>query len=162
MGVSVVVFICSGNTCRSPLAEVIAAAKLRDAGIRCCSAGLAAVAGCPATAESCDQATDRELDLARHRSQSVDDLDLTGVFWVIGMTVDHVRRFKQDRLDYRGAVGLLGLPGVDLSRGGDPFAGEQVDDPYRRGTVAAYEAMGEQVDRLVVAWLPHLSEGVGT
>ena len=162
MSEPVVVFICSGNTCRSPLAEVVAAEKLRDAGGRCCSAGLDAATGWPATAESCDQAADRGLDLSRHRSQPVDDLDLTGVSWVIGMTVDHVRRFKRDRLDYRGAVGLLGLPGVDLSRGGDPFAGEQVDDPYRCGTVTAYEAMGKQVDRLVIAWMPHLSEGAGT
>jgi len=161
MGEPVVVFICSGNTCRSPLAEVIAAAKLRDAGVRCRSAGLDAAAGWPATAESCDQADERGLDLMRHRSQSVDALDLAEVTWVLGMTVDHVRRFRLDRPDYRGAIGLLGLPGEDLSRGGDPFTGEQVDDPYRRGTVTAYEAMGEQVDRLVDAWLPHLSEGAG-
>jgi len=48
---------------------------------------------------------------------------------------------------------------VDLVRGGDPFAGEEVDDPYRRGTVTAYEAMGEQVERLVEAWVPVLLEG---
>ena len=59
----------------------------------------------------------------------------------------------------RGAVGLLGLPGVDLARTGDPAAGEQVDDPYRRGTVTAYEAMGEQVERLVLEPVEdHLAE----
>lgn len=153
-----VIFICSGNTCRSPLAAVIGASRWAASGLVCASAGLDAAAGWAATAESCDQASERGLDLFRHRSRPVDDLDLGGVDWVIGMTVDHVRRFRTARPDYRGAVGLLGLPGVDLARGGDPFEGEQVDDPYRRGTVTDYEAMGEQIERLIEEWTPHLLE----
>ncbi|MBU0740866.1 hypothetical protein KKG45_07670 [bacterium] len=152
MSTGEVLFICSGNTCRSPLAAVIAEARLGASGVCCVSAGLDAVAGCPATAESCEQAAERGLDLYRHRSRAVDFLTLDDVDWVIGMTVDHLRRFRNERPDYGGRVGLLGLPGVDLAAGGDPFAGEQVDDPYRRGTAAAYEAMAEQVERLVAAW----------
>ncbi len=158
MAARTVIFICSGNTCRSPLAEVLGATRWSGTGVVCASAGLDAAPGWPATAESCDQAAERGLDLDRHRSRPVDGLALDGVDWVIGMTVEHVRRFRAARPDYRGAVGLLGLPGVDLARGGDPFAGEQVDDPYRRGTVTAYEAMGEQVERLIGAWTPHLEE----
>ena len=158
MTVRTVVFICSGNTCRSPLAEVIGAARWQAAGVSCASAGLDAAHGWPATAESCDEAAERGLDLDRHRSRPVRDLDLAGVDWVIGMTPDHVRRFLRARPDHRGAVGLLGLPGVDLSRGGDPGAGESVDDPYRRGTAAAYGAMAEQVERLIGAWTPHVEE----
>jgi len=157
-----VLFICSGNTCRSPLAEVLGRARLGAAGIRCESAGLDACDGCGATAESREQAAERGLDLERHRSRAVDALSLDGVGWVIGMTVDHVRRFRNGRPDYAGHVGLLGLPGVDLAVGGDPFAGEQVDDPYRRGTVTAYEAMAEQVERLVAAWAPRLLGGETT
>ncbi len=159
MSTGTVLFICSGNTCRSPLAEVIAAVRLAGRGPDCASAGLDAWNGSPATAESCDQAAERGLDLYRHRARAVTGLPLDGVAWVLGMTYDHVRRFRAARPDYRGSVGLLGLPGVDLVRGGDPFAGEEVDDPYRRGTVTAYEAMGEQVERLVEAWVPVLLEG---
>ncbi len=154
MSAAQVLFICSGNTCRSPLAAVIAAAQLGIDGVCCVSAGLDAYDGCPATAESCEQAAERGLDLYRHRSRAVASLALDGVDWVIGMTVDHVRRFRNDRPDYKGRVGLLGLPGADLASGGDALAGEQVDDPYRRGTVTAYEAMAEQVERLVAAWAP--------
>ncbi|MBC8424767.1 hypothetical protein H8E07_11645, partial [bacterium] len=143
-----VLFICAGNTCRSPLAAAVAAARLAGRGVDCASAGLDAWNGSPATAESCDQAAERGLDLHRHRSRAVAGLSLDGVDWVLGMTVDHVRRFRNARPDYRGRVGLLGLPGVDLASGGDPFAGEQVDGPYRRRTVTAHEAIGEQAERL--------------
>jgi protein-tyrosine-phosphatase len=156
MSAARILFICSGNTCRSPLAAAIAAARLGAGGVACASAGLDAWDGSSATEESRDQAAERGLDLEGHRSRAVDGLSLDGVDWVIGMTYDHVRRFRMARPDYRGRLGLLGLPGVDLARGGDPAVGEQVADPYRRGTYAAYAAMGEQVDRLVGAWTPHL------
>ena len=60
-----VVFVCTGNTCRSPLAEALCKKRLADAlgcamadlpgrGFFVCSAGLAAMMGGPAAAEAVD------------------------------------------------------------------------------------------------------------
>lgn len=150
-----ILFVCSGNTCRSPLAAALAAARW-EGRPACASAGLDAVPGCPATAESCDQAQDRGLDLSRHRSRPLDAALLDEADWVLLMTPGQLARFRARFPRHAGRIGLLGLPGVDLADGGDAAAAEAVDDPYRAGTTTAYARMADQVARLVEAWTGEL------
>lgn len=150
-----ILFVCSGNTCRSPLAAALAAA-LWQGRPPCASAGLDAAPGCPATAESCDQAQQRGLDLSRHRSRPLDTAVLDGADWVLLMTPEQLVRFRSRFPQHPGRVGLLGLPGVDLAGGGDAASAESVDDPYRARTSLAYERMADQVERLVGAWTAEL------
>ncbi len=78
----VIVFICTGNTCRSPMAAAIAGAWLaRKLGIAPAalpqhhvvveSAGLHATDGMPATTEARTAARERGADLTTHRSRAV-------------------------------------------------------------------------------------------
>jgi len=145
-----VLFFCSGNTCRSPLAGALAAAAWPAATVL--TAGLDAVPGCPATAGSCDEARDRGLSLNEHRSRRLNEELLAGVDWAVGMTAAHVVRFRERFPRFSGRLGKLGRPGLDLARGGDPVPGEDVDDPWRRGTDLAYALMAEQVERLLEPW----------
>lgn len=145
-----VLFFCSGNTCRSPLAGALAAAAWPGLEVR--TAGLEADHGAPATAGSCDRARDRGLRLEAHRSRPLDAAALAGVDWAVGMTAAHVERFRARFPGFRGRLGKLGRPGEDLARGGDPAPGEDVDDPWRRGTDLAYDLMAEQVERLLEPW----------
>src|SRR5262245_38556117 len=75
-----IVFVCTGNTCRSPLAEGLfkkrladrlgcAVAELPARGYLVASAGLAAGPGMPAAAEAIDVALAAGADLAAHQSQ---------------------------------------------------------------------------------------------
>lgn len=77
-----IVFVCTGNTCRSAMAEGIArklladragvpAEKLDQAGLAVASAGLWAVDGRPATPEAIDAARRQGADISRHRSQKL-------------------------------------------------------------------------------------------
>jgi protein-tyrosine-phosphatase len=154
-GAGTILFVCSGNTCRSPLAAAIAAARWSDR-FACASAGLDAAPGCPATEESCGQAAERGLDLSRHRSRPLDAAGLRDAAWVLLMTPEQLARFRARYPGHAGRVGLLGLPGVDLADGGDASAAETVDDPYRAGTSLAYARMAGQVERLVEAWTTRL------
>jgi protein-tyrosine phosphatase len=76
----VVLFVCTGNTCRSPMAEVIARKilstrlgcrpdELEDRGVIVQSAGLSAMMGGGAAAEAVDVVANLGLDLSAHESQ---------------------------------------------------------------------------------------------
>lgn len=69
-----ILFVCSGNTCRSPLAEVIARQLLPtrlDFEVEIASAGASAVEGTPASQYSLEVARDHGLDLSGHRSRAL-------------------------------------------------------------------------------------------
>lgn len=68
-------FVCTGNTCRSPLAEAIARAEAVRRGLQgveCRSAGTAAFPGHPAAAVGAVVAAERGIDLGAHRSRPLD------------------------------------------------------------------------------------------
>lgn len=72
-------FVCSGNTCRSPMAEAIARSVLDTGRVRAAegetppvavaSAGVMAMPGAPASEEAVRVMRDRGIDLSGHRSQ---------------------------------------------------------------------------------------------
>lgn len=65
-----VVFVCTGNTCRSPMAEALLKARLGpDCPWRVLSAGVAAVDGAGASPESVAALRERGLDISGHRSR---------------------------------------------------------------------------------------------
>ena len=69
-----IVFVCTGNTCRSPLAEGIARKILRKSGrtdIQVASAGTDAWDGGAATDEALLVGIERELEIGAHRSRKL-------------------------------------------------------------------------------------------
>jgi protein-tyrosine-phosphatase len=68
-----IVFVCSGNICRSPLAERMAKGMLaeRDVPAVVISAGTLGLQGRPAAAHSIAVAAEIDVDLEGHRSQGV-------------------------------------------------------------------------------------------
>lgn len=66
-----IVFVCTGNTCRSPMAAALATRLFADSGItdvNVYSAGVMAVAGAKASAGSLKAMNDFGIDLSNHRS----------------------------------------------------------------------------------------------
>jgi len=67
-----VLFVCTGNVCRSPMAEGLLRHALRDdPHVRVLSAGLGALDGQPATDASVDVMAELGIDIAHHRSQAL-------------------------------------------------------------------------------------------
>lgn len=149
-----IVFLCTGNICRSPLAEVVAAQMFGYLGLRFCSAGLSAADGLPASASSAEYAASQGLSLAAHASRAMRPDVLTDTAWVIGMTRGHAAIFgSRFGARYAGAIGVLGAPGVDLAGGRALSAAEEVDDPYGLPP-ERYFACGDQIRRLLKPWEP--------
>ena len=64
-----ILFVCTGNICRSPLAEGLLRLSLPNT--RVYSAGLAAVIGHPATPEVLTLAQDMGANISAHRAQQI-------------------------------------------------------------------------------------------
>lgn len=145
-----VIFVCTGNTCRSPLAMILARRRWRGQ-VAVASAGLRAHDGEPATVAARAVARELGLDLDEHRSRPVDRRVLERSGWIIGMTRGHVAQLAH-HVPLHGSLrlGLLGAPGADL-RGGATPAAEEVNDPFG-GELEHYRETAAQIERLLVPW----------
>lgn len=87
-----ILFVCSGNTCRSPLAEAIACSVLParlDFDVEVASAGTSAADGAPASRHSVEVASDHGIDLSAHRSRPLTRSLLRSADLIVTMGVRH-------------------------------------------------------------------------
>ncbi len=98
---SVVLLVCTGNSCRSPMAEYLfraelarrlnlPEAELERAGYRVASAGTMAYAGSPASSGTLRELARRGLDARNHRSQSLSVELIQQAERIYAMTPDHL------------------------------------------------------------------------
>lgn len=88
-----ILFVCTGNTCRSPMAEAIARRALDDRGwthVSVNSAGTSAYWDSPASEGSLNAAAEIGLDLSGHRSQPLTPELVRGADVILGMTDSHI------------------------------------------------------------------------
>ena len=147
-----IVFVCSGNICRSPLAELAARRQFDHLPLDFVSAGLQAVAGLPASPHSRAVAESWGGGLSGHASRPLTPRLAAEAAWLIGMTRSHAA-IMRSRFGGDGtcAIGWLGAPGLDVRRQRFTPEGPEVDDPYGED-LASYEAAGRKIWRLVAGW----------
>ena len=147
-------FVCTGNTCRSPMAEAMfrkmlserlqcAEEDLVDRGYVVASAGLAAAAGSPASAESVQILADRGIDLHGHESQPVTVRLLNQSDRVFTMTQQHREVILREFPELAPRVNVLAPDGVDVS------------DPIGLG-VEDYQKCADEIERHLRAVLSDL------
>ncbi|MDR0396180.1 MAG: low molecular weight protein arginine phosphatase [Oscillospiraceae bacterium] len=137
-------FVCSGNTCRSPMAEVLARKWLREhvpeheARFRVASAGLAAWQGTPASSGAAKVVEQRGCSLAGHRARMFTP-ELARGARVIAMTRAHANLVK-DAAPGARVTTLAAWAGLS--------GGEDVRDPFM-GSDSEYRACCDQIGRMV-------------
>lgn len=151
-----ILFVCTGNTCRSPLAEVLCAKLLAEAlgcppaelpahGFLVQSAGLAAMMGGAAAAEAIEVARANGADLSGHRSQPLSYELFTQADVVFGMTASHLHALSGAGVEEAPPVLPLAPNGEDVA---DPIGCER----------DVYEACVRDLLRHLRARLPVLME----
>jgi len=128
---SLYLFICTGNTCRSPMAEGLFRkmlseklqcdeAELADRGYQVASAGIATGPGCPASPEAVQLLLLEGIDIRHHASQPLSDQLLDQADLVLTMTRGHRDAILMTRPDIADKVRMLSPEGRDVS---DPIGG---------------------------------------
>ncbi|HTP10127.1 MAG TPA: low molecular weight protein arginine phosphatase [Anaerolineae bacterium] len=154
-----VLFVCTANQCRSPMAEALLKSLAAQRGVtdrwQIQSAGTWAEPGRPATQLAQLVMRQRNIDLSHHRSRPVDANLLTAAHVILVMTQHHQEALQAEFPEIQGKVLLLSQlidRKFDIE---DPFNGS-VDDYELCATdlqnilTDGYGRLAEMIDRMVL------------
>lgn len=137
------VFVCKGNICRSPYAEM----KVRRYGIEAVSLGLYAKSGSRADPIASTNAAVRDIDLAPHRSRHPDDIRIQPGDLLVGMEPWHARILLRLARKSGAQTTLMGL----WSKPSRPY----IHDPF--GCADEYfQACFSVIDQSIDGLMGHL------
>lgn len=147
-----ILFICTANQCRSPMAEVIGRDLLTRAypaaGWRVGSAGVRAADGYPATPASATVAGRHGFDLSRHSSRALTQQMVEGADLLVTMEAAHKQAILTAFPQAEGRVFVLGEL---IDREAD------VDDPIGLA-MGEYERTYALLERWIGEALPRIAE----
>lgn len=134
-------FICTGNTCRSPMAEGLAT-KIFGNSVQVCSAGMVAGVGESASTLAREVLNEQNIDISGHRSRRFTPALMADVDWIIPMTQAQEQALNRLFPQYVDKTRSLGAWGDQQKDVLDPWGGSH--DVYRQ---TAYE-IGELLSQL--------------
>ncbi len=161
-----ILFVCTGNTCRSPMAERLCEKllarrlgcsidELEKHGFVVLSAGVAAGDDIPASTHAQTVMRKRGLDLRDHRSQQINETHVQFADHIFALT----RRHREAILSYwpnaDTRLNVLRLDGGDIS---DPIGGSeavyedcarQLEENWRRKSINGWPKFHSKTDRLL-------------
>jgi len=132
-------FVCTGNVCRSPMAEYLLRHRLPpDSAWEVGSAGTSAGFGMSASRFAVTALREKQVDLSMHQSRPVtrDLVDVASL--IVVMTAGH--------RDFIRAVYPDAKEKIFLLKSFDPVGGGDIDDPIGL-TVETYRQIRDDIDR---------------
>jgi protein-tyrosine-phosphatase len=156
LGQLVVLLVCTGNTCRSPMAEALLRSQLaqrfkdlfgpgQPPPIIAMSAGLSAYPGGSASAEAVTVLHSRGLSLKDHQSRPLTPRLLRQADLILTMTSSHKQAIIQRCPEAAGKTFLLSNNGRDVA------------DPYG-GPVHGYESCASEIEVFLKHWVSWIDE----
>jgi protein-tyrosine-phosphatase len=145
-----ILFVCTGNTCRSPMALALArdaVARRGLANVALASAGISAAAGEPAAAHARTAVAELGLDLDDHRATQLTTEQVRWADLILGMGPSHLS--AAEALSGKGKTSLI----TDFLDGRD--AGRPVPDPIL-GDLELYRATRDRLQTAIEAMLDRL------
>lgn len=140
----VILTLCIGNICRSPIAQGMLAQQLPDHTVW--SAGLGALVGQPAEPLAIQVAQSHGVDISAHRAQQLNGFLCQKSDLILVMEQLQKTQLEQQFPSVRGKVFKLGQ-----------YRQFDIADPYRQ-PLAAFEAAYEAIAQGVSDWVPRIKQ----
>jgi protein-tyrosine-phosphatase len=150
-----ILFVCTGNICRSPMAMGFLREKLRKAGLegeyRVRSAGVWGLEAQPPSAYAREIMAQRGIDISDHRSHDLTPEDVEGANLILTMERGQAEAIGLELPQHAHKVHLL-----------SEMAGRYYDirDPYG-GPLYEYRQCAAEIERLIEEGYPRIMELVG-
>lgn len=140
---TVILFVCTANICRSPMAEGLFRDKARRAGdselFEVQSAGTWTIEQQPASGNALIVMAQRGIDLSAHRSKMVTRREMDAATVVIVMTRSHREALTAEFPLHRAKIHLMSELDSRVFDIGDPYG----------GTLDEYESTARQLQSLI-------------
>jgi protein-tyrosine-phosphatase/tRNA A37 threonylcarbamoyladenosine synthetase subunit TsaC/SUA5/YrdC len=154
----IVLLVCTGNTCRSPMAEAMMQAKMEKKfatqfansttkPIVACSAGISAMAGGRASTEAVRAMQDKGLDLQHHESCPLNQRLVERADLILTMTSSHRQAILSRWPSFANKTFPIAMDGEEIS---DPFG----------GPIDLYRACADQLNDCLDRWLETIDESM--
>jgi protein-tyrosine-phosphatase len=107
----VILFVCTGNLCRSPMAMGLLRQRLAQEGLearhKVLSAGVYAVDGQQASRDAISAMAERSIDITEHIAHTITADDVVGADLILVMSREHGRVIRQTWPQYAWKIYLL-------------------------------------------------------
>lgn len=148
-----VLFVCTGNTCRSPMAEALFRELVKERNdYRVMSAGIAAAPGMAASRHTALLMKDRGLDLSTFQSQMLSQTMLEAATHVFAMSSNHQAAIEEEFPAFTDKVYLVSEFVAD-----DTLRGRDISDPFGQSR-HAYEQTLRDLEKILPSLVAYIDQ----